>query len=72
MKFQTDDLLVRLRWVQTFWTIALCLVTYKCFEKQGWSVITILAALYSLSSCLSAARAWMLDLGRKKAGKTRV
>ena len=72
MKFQTDDLLVRLRWAQAVWTIALCLVTYKFFERQGWSVITILAAMYSASSMLSTGRAWMLALGRKKAGKTQV
>ena len=62
---RTDDLLVRLRWIQTVWAIVLCFVTYKCFERQGWSVLTILLALSSTGSSLTAVRAWMLTLSRK-------
>ena len=69
-RVRADDLLVRLRWIQTVWAVALCFITYKCFERQGWSVLTILLTLSSTGSFLTAVRAWVLALSRKKAGKT--
>jgi hypothetical protein len=55
-----DLWLIRLRWTQTAWALAAAFITYSCFERQGWSLLTVFLTVATVGSTVMAVRAWIL------------